>query len=113
MRTRHRHSNSIFKFSKDNEMSSGQVDIGKSGTMIFTGTAIEAKSAHSLWVVMRMWQRGFTDRQIQGVTRKRALEIAGRITGKKYGAKDFDRATDELGDAWQRMLLAVKVVHSD
>jgi hypothetical protein len=92
-------------------MDNGQIVIAKHGTTTFTGSAIEAYRGHAVWMVLRMWGRGFTDRRIQGLTKREALDIAGEMIGKKYALKDLDEATEHLEAKWKEILGSASVVH--
>ena len=87
----------------------GQITFSKSGATIVEGNAIEAFRVHNLWMIVGLWARGLRDRSIQGITQKRALELAGEMTGKKYKSKNWSAARTDLEARWQ----ASNVVRED
>jgi len=91
----------------------GTIEYSKSGVTIVSGGAVEAFRVHSLWMIGGFWARGFRDRRIQGITKQRALELAGEMTGKKYGPKDWSEVRADLEAKWRNILQHANIVRKE
>ena len=66
-----------------------------------------------MWAICGFWARGFRDRSIQGITKRRALELAGEITGKEYGPKDRNDVRADLEAKWRGILETATIIRED
>ncbi|SDO48788.1 hypothetical protein SAMN05444050_4257 [Afipia sp. GAS231] len=75
--------------------------MAKQGTVAATGGAIAAYRELAMWSVLRTWRSGSANRTMPGITKARALELAGEMLGKRYGRKDLDEATADIELKWR------------
>lgn len=69
-------------------------------------------AVHFLWMSIGLWAKDFPAPVIQGIAKLEALELAGEVTGERYGPDDFRKAFQDL-DRIRTALRAARKRHQN